>query len=44
MFLRFRNTRLRYFVHANLALTLAVAQIGFLFGINKTENQVSAIF
>ncbi|XP_078354719.1 adhesion G protein-coupled receptor L4-like isoform X2 [Oculina patagonica] len=39
-FLRFRNTRHRYFVHANLALSLGLAETLFLFGITKTANQI----
>ncbi|XP_020607500.1 adhesion G protein-coupled receptor L3-like, partial [Orbicella faveolata] len=39
-FLRFRNTRHRYFVHANLALSLGLAETLFLFGVTKTENKI----
>ncbi|CAH3156809.1 unnamed protein product [Pocillopora meandrina] len=39
-FLRFRNTRHRYFVHANLALSLGMAETLFLFGITKTANKL----
>ena len=39
-FFRFRNTRHRYFVHANLALSLGMAETLFLFGITKTANKV----
>lgn len=40
VFLRFRNTRNRYFVHANLALSLALAETLFLFGISKTGHKI----
>lgn len=40
VFLRFRNTRQRYFVHANLALSLGLAETLFLFGINKTAEKI----
>lgn len=39
-FLRFKNTRHRYFVHANLALSLGLAETLFLFGITKTANKL----
>ncbi|KAM7433239.1 the G-protein coupled receptor 2 [Porites harrisoni] len=39
-FLRFRNTRQRYFVHANLALSLALAETLFLFGVSKTTHKI----
>ncbi|CAH3024785.1 unnamed protein product, partial [Porites evermanni] len=38
IFFRFRNTRQRYFVHANLALSLALAETLFLFGVSKTTH------
>ena len=37
---RFRNTRHRYFVHANLALSLGLAETLFVIGVTKTANQV----
>ena len=37
---RFRNTRHRYFVHANLALSLGFAETLFLFGVTKTADKV----
>ena len=40
LFFRFRNTRNRYFVHANLALSLALAESLFLFGISRTGHKV----
>ncbi|PFX32156.1 Latrophilin-1 [Stylophora pistillata] len=42
-FLRFKNTRHRYFVHANLALSLGLAETLFLFGITKTANKFNFI-
>jgi len=39
-FLRFRNTRHRYFVHANLALSLGLAETLFVIGVTKTANQI----
>jgi len=40
VFLKFRNSRHRYFVHANLALSLGLAETLFLFGITKTANKI----
>ena len=41
MFFRFRNSRNRYFIHANLALSLGLAETLFLVGISKTANKVN---
>lgn len=40
VFLRFRNSRNRYFIHANLALSLGLAETLFLLGISKTANKI----